>query len=184
MSRKARRASTMPWRPVHTCRLDPCSDGVLGFEIRRRRVENGLRRFKTFALPFEAALDHPCENARPFGFELLGKLSVGFLGRDGDREGNEVEPPSYGFVDAAQTRLVVAGDDEFELRRELEKILPHEASRYPVAAGQRLDAQLRPASAFFRLDGRDEARALQAGQVCRMPVGIAGRKSIDARRLL
>ena len=41
-----------------------------------------------------------------------------------------------GFVDTAQARFVIAGDDEFELRPILEKVLAHEARRDGIAAGE------------------------------------------------
>lgn len=44
---------------------------------------------------------------------------------------------------------MIADDREFELRREGEKILPHEPRRDRIAARELLDAGLSPSLAFF-----------------------------------
>jgi hypothetical protein len=71
-------------------------------------------------------------------------FGVALIQRDGDREWHHDEPAADRLVDGAQDWLVVAGDEQFELGLELEKVLPHEASRNPVASRQRLDAGFRP----------------------------------------
>ncbi len=88
---------------------------------------------------------------------------------------------TYRLVDASEVRLVVSSDEQFELRRKLEIVESHEARRYPVAAGQRLDARLSPASAFFRFDGGDESSALQPGEASWMLVAIRYRETFDCR---
>jgi len=65
---------------------------------------------------------------------------------------------------------MIAGDNQLELRRILEEILPHEPRRNLIAACERLDSALGPAPAFFCLDGGDETRATQAGKVRGMPI--------------
>jgi hypothetical protein len=65
---------------------------------------------------------------------------------------------------------MIAGDDQFELRRVLEEILPHEPRGNLVAACERFDSAFGPAPAFFRLDGGDETGAAQTCKVCGMTV--------------
>jgi hypothetical protein len=44
-----------------------------------------------------------------------------------------------GLVYRPQAWLMVAGNEQLELRRKLKEVLPHEASRYFIAPGQGLD---------------------------------------------
>ena len=94
--------------------------------------------------------------------------------RDPHGEGHQQQAPPHGFVDAAEPRLVVAGDEQLEGRHEVEEVLPHEAGGDPVAAGQRLDLGLVPAAALLRFLRDDQARAAQLGQVGRVALGVAG----------
>jgi hypothetical protein len=48
-------------------------------------------------------------------------------------------------------RLVVAGNDDLELRDTLEKVTAHEPRRHLIAASDRLDLILVPGAAAFRL---------------------------------
>ena len=73
---------------------------------------------------------------------------------------------------------MVADDEKFEGRLEVEVVLPHEARGDPVAAGQRLDLGFVPAAAFLRLLRNDQACAVQLGQVGRVSLVAAGEKSV------
>jgi hypothetical protein len=95
-----------------------------------------------------------------------------------------MESPSNGLVDRSKGRLMIAGDDELELRPVFEKVLPHEPGRNCVAAGKLLDPTLSPASALFCFGRSDEAGAAKAGQICRMSVGVARCEGLDWRRLV
>jgi hypothetical protein len=94
-----------------------------------------------------------------------------------------VKPPPDRLINAAQSGLVIAGDEQLELRGEFEKILPHEPGRYPVAAGQGLDFRLGPAAPLFDFATDNQACAYEPGYVCRM-LGSAGcRESVLMRSL-
>lgn len=54
-----------------------------------------------------------------------------------------------GLIDSLQSRLVVAGDQQLELRRELKEILAHESGRDLVATRKRLDLAFGPAATLF-----------------------------------
>jgi hypothetical protein len=56
---------------------------------------------------------------------------------DGHGEGDQVQPAPHRLVDVANGGLVVAGDDQLELRHKFEEVLPHEPGRDLVATGQR-----------------------------------------------
>ena len=92
---------------------------------------------------------------------------------DGERD--HVEAAAESLVDRVQAGLVVAGDQQLELRRVFEEILAHEARLDAIAAGQRLDAGFVPVPALRRLDGGDQPGALQVGEVGRMPVECSWR---------
>ena len=70
-----------------------------------------------------------------------------------------LQAPADGFVDAAQARLVVAGDQQLEPRHELEEVLAHEPGSDLVTASQGFQLALGPAAALFGLDGGHDARA-------------------------
>ena len=78
-----------------------------------------------------------------------------------------------GFVDAAEGRLVVAGDDELELGIELEEVLAHEAALEAIAAGEGLDLGLGPeCGRFLDFGGDGEADAAQPCDLGGMAVGM------------
>jgi len=60
------------------------------------------------------------QDARPFGLELVGQLEVALAGRDRDRERDQVEPPPDCLIDGTEPGLVIAGDEQLELRSVLE----------------------------------------------------------------
>jgi hypothetical protein len=68
---------------------------------------------------------------------------------------------------------VVAGDEEFELRRVVEEVLAHEPRRDDVATGQPLDARFRPAASLLGFGRGYKARAAEARQVGRMAIAVA-----------
>src|SRR5438270_4685304 len=91
---------------------------------------------------------------------------------DGDRERHQVEPAADGFVYATQSRLVIPGYYELELRKVGKEVLPHEARRDGIAARQRLDLALGPAAALLRFLRGDETGAAQPGEIRRMPLAL------------
>ena len=50
-------------------------------------------------------------------------------------------------------RFMVPGEQQFELRHELEKILPHESRRDLVTSGERFDFAFIPPATFLGLHG-------------------------------
>ena len=67
------------------------------------------------ALPFEAAVDHPAQDRRPLGLELVGQVRVALLGAGFDGERDQQQAPAHGLIDVVEARLVVAGDQQLEL---------------------------------------------------------------------
>src|SRR5262245_12584440 len=91
--------------------LDPGSHSVLRFEICVRRLGDDLWRRQTNAPPLKATINHPLQDARPFGLQfLLSKVRVAFLHRNSNREGNEIEPALYSFINGAQSRFVISSN--------------------------------------------------------------------------
>ena len=95
--------------------------------------------------------------------KLVGEPRIALLCGDGDGERDQVQPAPDCLVDRPQTRLMIAGDQQLELRSVLEKILSHEARGDLIAAGQRLDLALGPTSAFFGFHGGHKAGTAQSG---------------------
>src|SRR5262249_44341473 len=101
--------------------------GVLRFEISVGGLGHDLRWGQTDTSPLKAAVDHPLKDAGPFRLKLLlSEVWVALLNRNGDREGDEIEPALYCFINGTQGRLVVAGDQQLELWCILEEVLAHE----------------------------------------------------------
>ena len=95
------------------------------------------------------------------------------------RKGDQVEPSSDCFVDGSQSWFMIAGNCQLELRRELEKVLSHEASRDRVATCQCFDAAFRPAPAFLGFDRGHEPCAAKHGKLGRMPIARRRCKSLE-----
>ena len=112
-------------------------------------------------MPFGATLDHPCQDSGPFGFELGIEIEIALGRRDGDGERDKMESAAHGLIDASQARLMIAGDDELELRDVLEEVLPHEPRCNPVASGKRLDLAFRPSPPLLGFDSGYETSAAQ-----------------------
>ena len=55
-----------------------------------------------------------------------------------------MEPTRYRFVDRVERRLVIASDDELELRCEVKEILADKPSGKLIAAGEPFDLSLGP----------------------------------------
>ena len=81
-----------------------------------------------------------------------------------------MEPPPDRLVNGVEAGLVVARDQELELRLELEEVLAHEAGFDALAACEGLDPAFGPAPALLGLARGDEPRAAQAGELGRVPV--------------
>ena len=58
---------------------------------------------------------------------------------------------------------MIAGNEQLELRRIFEEILPHEPRRDLVATGERLDLAFGPMPTFLGLDRGDETSTAQSG---------------------
>ena len=101
----------------------------------------------------------PPQDRGPFGPELFREVKVALLGRNLDGERHEQHAPTHRFVDVFEPRLVVAGDEQLELRHKIKKVLPHETCGYLVAAGQGLDLGFVPAPSLLGFLGDDETVA-------------------------
>src|SRR5262245_39351834 len=139
--------------------VEPFTVSVLALQVALGRIGYGFGRTQADTLPFQAALNCPRQDAGPFRLELVRKVLVDPLVGNGHRERDAIEPARDGFVDRAEGGHVVARKQELELRKEIEKILAHEARRDFVAAGQFLDARLRPAPTLLGLCGGNQAGA-------------------------
>ena len=82
---------------LHAALVEPLAKGVLIVEVLGRRLGDDRRPDEAVRLPVEAALDHPAQDARPLGLQLLLELLVG---RGGLRvKGIDVEAPLRRVVD-------------------------------------------------------------------------------------
>ena len=89
-------------------------------------------------------------------------------------ERHDHQAPAYGFVDVIEVRLVIAGDEQFEYRGEVEEVMPHEPCGHFVAAGHGFDFHLVPAAAAFGFLCDDQAGAVELGDVGRMAFVVMG----------
>ena len=120
------------------------------------------------------------QDAWPLGLEFLLELRVALLCWDEDGERDQVETAADGFVDIAQAWLVIAGDEQLELRAVGEEVLAHEAGADRVAAGECLDAGFRPVTAFLGFLGRHQPGAAQCGEVGGVPIVLRGGEGLHA----
>src|SRR5580704_91306 len=148
--------------PEFTAFLEPAPESILSLEVFVSRRHHSRRRLQSDPLPFEASLDRPGEDAVAFGQKPVRQVLVALGGRNGDRERHHVQSPSHGFVDSSDGGLVVAGNDELELRHELEEVLAHEAGGDLVPAGQCLELAFGPTPPLLGLDGGDETRPAES----------------------
>ena len=92
----------------------PLGEEVLFLEVVVGRGLTLSGRMRPLRLPVEAALDHPAQDAGPFGLELLLELRVGFAGlRLNGTMLNRRRMASSTFRSAG---CVVADDGQLELR--------------------------------------------------------------------
>ena len=61
------------------------------------------------------------------------------------------------------TRLVIAGDEQFQLRHKFERVLPHEVCPNWVSAGRLLYPAFGASAPFFRFGNRNQPCASQNG---------------------
>src|SRR6266404_1064259 len=80
-----------------------------------------------------------------------------------------MDAASNGLIDGLEARFMVPGEKQFELRHELEEILPHESRRYFVAAGERFDFAFVPPTPFLSFYGCHKTCTPQASQISRVP---------------
>jgi hypothetical protein len=95
-----------------------------------------------------------------------------------NRKGNDEHSPPHGFVDRAQSRLVIARNEQFKRRGEVEKILPHESGGELVAAGQTFDFYFIPASALLGFLRDNETRSSELGNISGMPFIMSDKKCV------
>src|SRR5438270_7752629 len=86
---------------------DPGRDQILFGEIGLAGLADDLGRGEPDLLPFEATLQRPVEDPRPFRLELLEETLVALCGRDRHREGDEVKSAPHRLIDTAQRGFVV-----------------------------------------------------------------------------
>ena len=108
-------------------------------------------------MPLSAAVDQPLQYLRPLGLELLGELGVALRRRDSDGERHQVEPPPHSLVDRIEAGLMIARDDELELRREMKKSRPIKRADNSSPPVRVFDLRLGPALAAFGLYRRHQA---------------------------
>ena len=85
------------------------------------------------------------------------------------------------LIHIANGRLVVADDQQLELRYELKEVLPHETRSDLVAPSQRLKLAFCPTAALFGLNGGDHARSAQSRHIGWMPIAVARHKHVHGR---
>src|SRR5579863_4188824 len=112
---------------------------------------------------------------------MLSEILISPILRNSHSEWDQVDATAHSFVNGTQTRFMIAGDDQFELRNELEKILPHEPGCDPVATCKRLDPAFSPTPSFFGFDRRDHASPTKAGEVCGVTISHTRDEGFDRR---
>ena len=105
---------------------------------------------------------------------FCGQFGVALTSRYLNGKGYKEQAPPHRFVHGAEARFMVAGDEQLEGRHEVEKVLPHEAGRQPITAGQGLDLGLVPAASLLCFLRHNQASAAQLGQIGRVALGVAG----------
>ena len=103
--------------------IDEAAEGVALLAVFADGLDDGGRWFEALALPLEAAVDGPPEDARQLLAQFLDQGLILFVGRDGDDERNQAQAAPDAFVGPVDDRLVVAADDEFVRGQEVEKFL-------------------------------------------------------------
>ncbi len=109
-------------------------------------------------------LDSPSQDFRPFGLQLVGQALVASLRRYGDGKGQQRHAGADCLIYPAKAGLIVARDDESQLRVEVEKVAAHEAGCHAIPAGQILDNGFIPCLANRQFAARHQPRALEPGQ--------------------
>ena len=89
--------------------FDPAREAVFVCDVISGGVENGGWRVEADALPFEAAVDGPLQDAGPFLAQLIGEVAIALVGRDCNGERDQVDAPSDCLIDAGKRRPVVSG---------------------------------------------------------------------------
>ena len=96
--------------------LQPCADGVLAVEIGGGGVRARPSVAPARSAAIAAALDHPPQNCRAIRPRAFDEIRIALVFRDGHGERDEVQAPANRLVDPAKAGLVVAGDEQLELR--------------------------------------------------------------------
>src|SRR6516162_1094979 len=148
--------------------LDPLFERVLVGKILLAGLRYAFRHVEAVTLPFETPVDHPAQDRRMLGHELLGKADIGI--RNYDVEWRKHQSPPDRFVHRREAGLVVAGDDDLVRRIEVEVVLPHEATGERIAAGQHLEFGFVPTSPFLSFLRDDETHAFQSRNLSGMTV--------------
>src|SRR6266446_10564858 len=93
-----------------------------------------------------------------------------------------MKTPPDRLVNGPQGGLMVAGDDQFELGNEVEKVLAHEASCHLIATRRTLDLGFGPSPALFRLGRRYHPGTVKSGKIGRVTLTLAFGERLDRRR--
>jgi hypothetical protein len=101
--------------------LDPRGNSVFCFQVSSSGIGDCLWCRKLMVLPFKTTINHPLQDTRPFSPQLFGKLFISFLRRDRHGERQQIEPSPYSLINTTQSRLMVAGNHQFELGRKLKR---------------------------------------------------------------
>jgi hypothetical protein len=109
-------------------------------------------------------------------------LFVALLGWNRYQEWKEMNPASHRFIYRAKVRHMIAGEKQFAEENEFEKVAPHVASRYFVAARNNLNPRLSPVAVPLGLCRCYESRAAQMGELGRMALRLRGGESLDGGR--
>jgi hypothetical protein len=158
--------------------LEPLAEVVLILKIFVGRLAHAGRGRESDPLPFEAPVDAPAQDCLALGPQFLGQLAVALVDRDFHHERNHEHSPLHGFVDRAEARFVIAGNEQFKRRGEVEKILPHETGGELVAAGQTFDFYFIPASALLGFLCNNETCPAELGDIARVSFVVGDKKGV------
>jgi len=137
--------------------IKPTPHGVLTLEILIRGTGHRERLLQALLLPEQAALKRPSKDAVTLSQQLFREQGITLFGWHRDRERNQVHATTHRLIDVANSRLVVARNQELELRGIGEEVLVHQTSRHQVTTRDGFDLGFIPASALLSFCGRDKA---------------------------
>src|SRR5829696_4862844 len=130
-------------------------------------------------LPFEAAFDHPGEDAGEFVSEFVGQLGVRFGSVEALRKRDQADPVPNGIVGALDYGLVVGREPQLELWLEVEVLPEQESGGDGITAGELLDLRLGEPPSLLHLRSRYEPGALQSCYVVADALVLLDQESLD-----